>query len=662
MPDSHGTQNPRKQHTRFQARFLFVIAAILIVFSSLVAIIIYSHEMDTLEANAYEKTDLVMKAIEANRDYVQDILRPTMYKELPSHKFILEAMSSSYISRMVMERFNLKSQGFIYRRVAVNARNPDYEANPLETQMIERFRNNPSLEGWQGIIELDSKKYYMRFQPVVFKSSCLNCHGDPNDAPQEVVTLYGKSNGFSHKIDELAGVISVGVPIGLSLEKINSFTMALLAGVIPSILIVYIIISTFFNRFITGNLRNILSFFRSTITDDKGKSIFDSSEKMDEIEALTSTAKAIAEHLHSNQHQLEKYAAEVKGSKDLLQSVFDGISDPVMLIGCESRMKMVNAAFLKRYQLTLEQVLDQKPAELLSAACCPLAACSDLFGALPNHPVSREVLVASGEIFLIYFYPIQTQSGATESMVCYVKDITEQKKLEIKIQQTEKIASIGQMAAGIAHEINNPLGVILCHIDLVKGESNLTPEAQSDLDVIEKHVGTCRSIIADLLKFAHQHVSTKEPVFLNTLIDEVVAMVSSQFKKQRITLEKHLAPDLPVVTVDADKIKQVLLNMLINSAQAMVENGTVSIASRYDTALQAVQIILEDTGPGIAAEIIEKIFDPFFTTKPPGKGTGLGLSVSYGIIREHNGDITVESLPGQPTRFVLELPVVGDEQ
>jgi PAS domain S-box-containing protein len=660
MRDSHGIQNPHKKHTRFQARFLFVIATILIVFSSLVAIIIYRHEMDTLEANAYEKTDLVMKAIEANRDYVQEILRPTMYKELPNHKFILEAMSSSYISRMVMERFNQKAQGFIYRRVAVNARNPDYEANPLETQMIARFRSNPALEGWQGIIELESKKYYMRFQPVTFKSSCLNCHGDPNDAPQEVVALYGRSNGFFHKINEPAGVISVGVPIGLSLGKINSFTLALLAGVLPSILIMYLIISTFFNRFITGNLRNILSFFRTTITDDKGKSIFDSSEKIDEIEALTSTAKAIAEHLHSNQHQLEKYAAEVKGSKDLLQSVFDGISDPVILIDSESRMKMVNAAFLKRYQLTMEQVLDQKPAELLSAACCPLAACSDLFGALPDHPVSREVLVASGEIFLIYFYPIQTQSGATESMVCYVKDITEQKKLEIKIQQTEKIASIGQMAAGIAHEINNPLGVILCHIDLIKGESNLTPEAQSDLDIIEKHVGTCRTIISDLLKFAHQHASTKEPVSLNTLIDEVVAMVSSQCKKQRITLEKHLAPDLPLVTVDADKIKQVLLNMLINSAQAMVEDGTVSIASRFDTARQSVQIVLEDTGPGIAPGIVDKIFDPFFTTKPPGKGTGLGLSVSYGIIREHDGDITVESLPGQLTRFVIGLPAAGE--
>jgi len=492
-------------------------------------------------------------------------------------------------------------------------------------------------------------------------AACVTCHGDPARAPKEVVALYGTPSGFFHRLDEIGGVISVGMPIGLNLGKITSFSMAFFAGVIPSIFIVYLIISTFFNRFITGNLRNILSFFRTTITDDKGKSIFAGSEKMDEIDALTTTAKAIAEHLHNNQNQLEKYAAEVKGSKDLLQSVFDGISDPVLLVDIESKMKMVNAAFLKRYQLTMEQVLDQRPAELLKNKCCPLAACTDIFVALPNHPISREILMASGEIFLIYFYPIQTQAGETESMVCYVKDITEQKKMEIKIQQTEKIASIGQMAAGVAHEINNPLGVILCHIDLIKGEPNLTAEVLSDLDIIEKHVGTCRTIISDLLKFAHQHASTKEPVSLNTLIEEVVAMVSSQFKKQQITLEMHLNRNIPVVTVDADKIKQVLLNMLINSAQAMVDTGTVSITSRYDAGQPVVQVILEDNGPGIAPEIIDKIFDPFFTTKPPGKGTGLGLSVSYGIIREHNGDIMVESLTGKPTRFVITLPIAGTE-
>jgi signal transduction histidine kinase len=228
--------------------------------------------------------------------------------------------------------------------------------------------------------------------------------------------------------------------------------------------------------------------------------------------------------------------------------------------------------------------------------------------------------------------------------------------MESKIQHTEKIASIGQLAAGIAHEINNPLGVILCHIDLIKGDGNLSPETLADLEIIEKHAGNCRTIIADLLKFAHQQVSVKEPASINGILEEGVAMVSSQLRKQQIDTHLDLDRSIPTVTVDADKIKQVILNMLINSAQAIDTRGTIWLRSRYDVESGMAVITIEDDGPGIPAELQDKIFDPFFTTKPPGKGTGLGLSVSYGIIRDHNGDITVESLPGKPTRFIISLP------
>jgi two-component system NtrC family sensor kinase len=273
--------------------------------------------------------------------------------------------------------------------------------------------------------------------------------------------------------------------------------------------------------------------------------------------------------------------------------------------------------------------------------------------------MSREIQMATGEIFLIYFYPVAINEARPGSIVCYVKDITEQKKMEGKIQHTEKIASIGQLAAGIAHEINNPLGVILCHIDLIKGDASLSTETQADLEIIEKHAGNCRTIIADLLKFAHQQVAVKEPAALNTLLEEGLSMVNSQLRKQEIETHLDLAPDIPPVTVDADKIKQVILNILLNSAQAIGRHGTIWLRSRFDAAGRMAVITIEDDGPGISPAIQGKIFDPFFTTKPPGQGTGLGLSVSYGIIRDHQGDIVVESLPGTPTRFVISLPAGG---
>jgi len=661
MTTDNGTPTQaRKKYTGFQTRFLFVLATILIIFSGITVSIIYHHEMKNLEENAFEKTELIMNSIEANRDYVQDVLRPTMYRELGDKKFILEAMSSSYISRMIMENFNKKSHGFIYRRVATNAKNPEYVANPLEEDMIKRFRKDPQMAEWQGIIELDSRKYFMRFQPVVFKESCLSCHGKPEDAPEEVTKLYGKTRGYFHEAGKISGVIGVGMPIDLNLERIKKFAIALFAGVVPSIFIVFVIISTFFNRYIAGNLRTILSFFRTNIKDDEGRSIFENSQAMDEIDELTATARTIAEHIHFSQNTLEKYADEILKSKNLLQSVFDGITDPVVLMDCKGKIKVVNMAFRQRYNLSMDQIIDRRPAEFLNRDCCPLACCEDIFVSLPDHPISREIQMAGGEIFLIYIYPIRVNGRETEGVVCYVKDITEQKKMETKIQQTEKIASIGQLAAGIAHEINNPLGVILCHLDLIKDDPTLSPEARADLETIEKHAGNCRTIISDLLKFAHQHVSVKEPISVNTLIEEVAFMVGGQFRKQQIDIVLHLDREIPMVTVDADKMKQVFLNMLLNSAQAIGENGTITLLSSYNADSRMVQIVVEDSGPGIPADILDKLFDPFFTTKPPGQGTGLGLSISYGIIQDHNGDITAESLPGKPTRFVISLPAQGE--
>jgi signal transduction histidine kinase len=198
--------------------------------------------------------------------------------------------------------------------------------------------------------------------------------------------------------------------------------------------------------------------------------------------------------------------------------------------------------------------------------------------------------------------------------------------------------------------------VILCHIDLIKGEPNLSPEIAADLAIIEKHADNCRRIINDLLKFATQQAPVKAPVAVNALLAETAAMVASQLRKQEIVL--HLDPEegLPPVIADADRLRQVLLNIILNATQAIGQSGTIWLCSRYLPEENEIELSVADDGPGIAAEIRDRIFDPFFTTKPPGQGTGLGLSVSYGIIRDHRGEIRVESTAGTPTRFIITLP------
>ncbi len=648
------------RYTSLQTKFLLGLAAILIFFSALASTTIYFFQKKSMEDEAYQKTELVMIAMAANRSYVTEVLRPKMYATLGQDAFILEAMSSSYISRTVMDRFNRDLHDFIYRRVAVNARNPNYEADEREVKKIQYFIDNPAIDEWQGIVEKGGHRYFMRYRPVYSEASCSHCHGKPEDAPKEIIDLYGNTRGFFRDVGNVYGVISVGVPVDLNLLKIKEIAFTVFLGVIPSLLFLYAIISIFFNKVIAQNLNNLLDIFRASLKEDKENPTSAKSAPTDEISALTEVAQQMADDLQENREQLENYAAKILQSKELLQSVFDGITDPVVLVTHQGTIKNVNKAFLNRYSVTLEQVLEHSIATLPFTGQCPLIECGDMLSPPPEAPISRQMNMANGEIFLIYFYPIHDEQGNTGSIVCYLKDITDQKRMEQQIQQTEKIVSMGQLAAGVAHEINNPLGVILCHIDLIKDDPTLSEEARADLDTIEKHAGNCRTIIADLLNFARQHKSVKELSSINSIISDVVLLAANQFQQQNITIDLDLDSALPMINVDVDKMKQVFFNLLLNSAHAIDENGYILLTTRYDQANHIITITVDDNGCGVLPETMDKIFDPFFTTKDPGKGTGLGLSVSYGIIKDHDGEIAVESVPGKGSRFIISLHVEED--
>lgn len=647
-----------KQHAGIQGKFLFGLAAILVFFSGLVSVALYVYQKDALENEALRRATLIMTAVDASRSYVREVLRPTMYGMIGEDDFILEAMSSSYISRAIMERVNHEVDDFSYRRVSINARNPDYEAVGMEKEMIAYFSNNKEVKEWHKIVEkANGERVFMKFKPVVFGDSCLHCHGHPEDAPQKILDNYGEILGFNRNSGEIAGVISVGLPVDINLLKIKELVFIVFAAVIPSTLILYIIISLFFNKLVVQNLRLLLTAFRTNLRDDHGMELLEKSQTLDEIEELTGAAATIADHLEKNKDRVEKYAAEVLRNKDLLQSVFDGITDPVVLINKRDKtIKTVNKAFILRYDSSFDEVLGHDICSLPMKESCPICHSTESIDLISDQPVEREVHLQDGSIFLIYFYPVNDEGQELSDIVCYVKEITQQKKLEQQIQQTEKLVSIGQLAAGVAHEINNPLGVILCHLDLIKEEANLTTQAREDLKIIDKHITNCRNIISDLLRFARQSNPTLTKASINDLIRKVVAMASNQLEMQAIRINLSLDETLPPVPLDIDRVRQVLLNMLLNGAQAIEKDGLIQFSSRQED--DRVIIEVEDNGVGIAKEFHDKIFDPFFTTKPPGKGTGLGLSVSFSIIKEHGGTIAIESDPKENfTRFTISLPV-----
>jgi two-component system, NtrC family, sensor kinase len=839
-----------------RSKFRIGTAVILLVSCIISALLIYYREKALLEERAYAKTELVMAAVEASREYVREELRPRMYDVFGPNYFMLEAMSSSYVGRAVMDRFGRHVPDFQYRRVAINARNPNSEANLLETEMITYFKEAPNSSNWQGLAKIKEEAWYMRFEPVFFEVSCLHCHGDPRQAPADLIHTYGDQNGFGHYAGELAGIIAVGVPVHSALAAIKERAARVFMAVLLIVSSFYLILMFFFDRIVIHNLRSLLDIFKHEIEEEASEvsdldSVPETSPERlssdDELKALTRTGITMARNLRDTRLKLQRHALSLEEkvarrtralqesqlllqekiltrdqelrtlnrvaelttqtqdlqhiwrhvlneslalipargagvylwnethkalelvclesavhlpervlrtendkdistsenseglprsimrafdgdithytpstpyhylnvpiacrgsqsgvisfiessgdpitteqqslllsigrqvgialvsltdrqhllqSKELLQSVFDGITDMVMLLDPNYRIKMVNRAYLKRYNVTLEDVYDHPCYEAHSGRLEACEACGLKKAVAAGRVVGEEIRCADGALFLIQFYPVLDESGRLESIIRYAREITDQKRMELKIQQTEKLVAIGQLAAGVAHEINNPLGVILCYIDLLKRELADFSQGLKDLAVIEKQTLVSRRIVTDLLQFARAPRSTRHPTAINSLIRDVAQFMSHQFKKDKVSLILNLDENIPSLQLDVNKIKQVLINLLINACQAVSGEGKITVTSRVISEDRQIEIQVRDTGIGISPAIKTKIFDPFFTTKKSGDSTGLGLSVSYGIIQDHDGEITVESEPGRWTCFTIRFPLIDAE-
>jgi len=220
--------------------------------------------------------------------------------------------------------------------------------------------------------------------------------------------------------------------------------------------------------------------------------------------------------------------------------------------------------------------------------------------------------------------------------------------------QTEKLSALGRMAAGIAHEINNPLaGILLFSTNMLK---KTPPEGpiREGLDVIVQESQRCKSIIQDLLEFSRDKDPTKMPAKINDIIEKALNILNNEFRLNHIAVETDLSDNLPAIPMDAHLMQQVLVNLLLNAIEAVEEKGMVTIRSVMTPDRQYQKVEIEDTGRGIPKAHAGKIFDPFFSTKK--SGTGLGLAVSYGIVQKHNGQIDMSSEPGKGTRFTIAIP------
>jgi len=231
----------------------------------------------------------------------------------------------------------------------------------------------------------------------------------------------------------------------------------------------------------------------------------------------------------------------------------------------------------------------------------------------------------------------------------------ERTKLHQQLQHAERLATIGILSSGVAHELNEPLGNILGYAQLVKTCPSLPQEARADIEKIESASLHAREVIRNLLLFARQAPSRKQPVDLNDLVRKGIYFFAARCDKHGVGLLQKLEPNLPTVDADPAQMNQMLVNLVVNAIQAMPEGGRLTLKTKSKNG--HVSLVVEDTGSGMSEEVLKKIYIPFFTTKDVGQGTGLGLPVVHGIVTSHGGSLKVKSSSGRGTRFEILLPV-----
>ena len=798
---------PSKIQTKFISGLLVASIILGIAFSTG----FYLHMHSVLEEEVRDKGKLIFLQVDSIQNYVRNQLRPIMYDRLPA-SFVIEAMSSSYISRTIMASVNEEHEGTIYRRVAIGARNPAYEATTEERELIDALSSDPGRDIWEGYKIIGGEKYFIKARQVRFGKECMYCHGKPDEAPPELISLYGE-RGFGKHLGAIAGVDFVGISVQSSVGRVQKTILTYFAFFAFGALLFFSATNVLFRVLVVNNLKRLTVVFRRNVADAEGSALLRRLEQGDEIEELVDGMEQMGEHLYEARRQLQDYAANLRvmvdertdelsreaaarkadvnlfvhllenmrqsnsrselwrlalpqictrfearriayvctmssqnyfvwpespGRPDLpedfvgaltnstcvqsgsrvfvpvesstgnaegmlclyfdseaeaashdqgvlvalgrqlgtaaenltaidslirqmrvLETIVEGITDPLALMDSTCSVLTVNqAARQLTAELTGGRRTDGNMLPIffdLDADNCPLRNAIS-----QGVPDLREVELPCGRSFSLSMYPAYAQGGQTDRVVVYVRETTMERRMRAQVWQSEKMATVGKLTAGLAHEINNPLGVILCYADLLR-ETLTDPQQASDLDIIERHTRQAQRVLQELLNFARPKAAGSGTADACVVAASVTEVFSVKAAKKHVALNVAVPPEALMVRMGVGELEQVVSNLVINALDAVAERSG-EIMVRVTSAQEGVVIVVEDNGPGVAAQDAPHIFDPFYTTKPVGAGTGLGLAVVYGLVRDVGGEVGVQRSDMGGARFYVVLPAAGDGQ
>jgi len=641
-----------KRSSSLKNRFFTGASAILLLFCSVVSLMEYAWLSDQVEDQAAHNAARHLATASAIRTYAKDVLRPVMEEELAPNRFVIESMSTSFISREIMKNLNDSFPEFTYKRAAGNPRNPLNRADAFENERIDWFNTHAEATEWEGMVTRSDGTYYVKMEPISVEPECLRCHGVPEDAPRELRERYGDAASYGYNVGDVVAADTLYIPMTHYQIQIKEKAWGVFIVGFIALFCLMGLFRMLFNRTVHNRLSHLLG----TFSRISGKPHGTPSENLtlgDEVDQLALAFEDAAENLEQAHNNLTR-------SESKFRRLFETSPNAIILFGPDDRITDINRAGLSLFIL-------ESMAEALSIEAFHTLFWDGRDATAVGSQIKDGLILYEKELSMVDRFggridTLLTASGLFNARGAYlgmemvVRDITQQKRINAHLAQTEKLASIGQLAAGFAHEINNPLGVISCYADLIDKQVEEVPQLKEDVGVITKHATLCKNVVESLLNFAR--VPTPEFLMhdLHGILDDILAILRHRMEKGKVTAKTDYAARGVELPLDPEKIRQLFMNLVINAIQAMDGGGTICLSSRLVDA-RHLEVIVADTGKGISQGDQKRIFEPFFTTKEKGVGTGLGLSVSYGIVQQHGGTINVESTAGEGTRFIITLPL-----
>jgi PAS domain S-box-containing protein len=389
-----------------------------------------------------------------------------------------------------------------------------------------------------------------------------------------------------------------------------------------------------------------------------GKTVDGDYLSSDDVELVETIAGYVAVALDNSQlyTSLEQKALEIARLKDFSENIVESLNVGVLAVDLEGIVESWNTRMEQLFGVARQDAVGRQLRSLLpEELAAEIAARGD---AEQITGIYKQRLHHQGKALTlnVSITPLVSKSAERIGRLLLFDDVTQRERMEEQMSQTEKLTSLGLLAAGVAHEVNTPLAVISNYIQMLAKQMPEGDPRQSIIEKIVKQTFRASEIVNNLLNFSRTGAGEAVDIDVNRVVEETLSLVSHPLKTSQIQVVKHLGETLPAVRGSANKLQQVFLNLFLNARDAMPGGGLLEVRTGAHNG--SVEIEVVDTGAGIPREHIHRIFDPFFTTKASGRGTGLGLSVSYGIIKEHSGKIDVRSTPGKGTSFHVEFPAV----